>query len=581
MSEPPVKPSRRVHRSEVVALFLLTTVVGALSGLGANAFQRSIDFFARHLRTPAFSAPGVRGVAFAVLLLGATGLLVGYCIEHWFQYARGSGIPEVKTAYVITPGPQVALHTVLGKFVLAALSIGAGFSLGREGPIVQLSAGIGAAFGRLARQPMRVVKSLIAVGAAAGIAAAFNTPVAAVAFALEEIVGDLNRRLLGGIFVAAVVATAVERAARGAASPLFVVPAYTLGTWWELIVYAVLGVLCGLWATVFVKGLLAMRRAVWEWRGVRSRWVKAGLGGVLIGLIGLGWPQVLGIGYGVLNVGLLGRMSFGTMAALTAVKLAATVISYGWGVSGGIFSPTLFMGGMLGGAVGHVVQAVVPNATYAVGSFAIVGMSAFFAGAIRAPMTSVLIIFELTGDYAIILPLMIASTISYTIASALQETPIYDALLEQDGVYLGEHRLRPTLRQATVEEVMMDRVATATAREPAGVVARRLRELSLAALPVVDDQGRLEGLITREALAGVADSDPRPVGVLASTAVPVISTEQTLDFAIFQLGRHGLREAPVVEPDHPNRVVGMLSLDDIARGVVTLRGTPEAPLSRD
>jgi CIC family chloride channel protein len=581
MAEPALTFFERIRRSEARTLFVLTVIVGALGGAAANAFQRAIDFFQAHLLTPALAVHGLRGALLVVAVLGLTGLVVGICIERWFPYARGSGIPEVKTAYVIAPGPQVALRTVAGKFVLAALSIGAGFSLGREGPIVQLCAGIGATTARLTRRPMREVKTLISVGAAAGIAAAFNTPIAAVTFALEELIGDLNQRLLGSIVVAAVAASVVERTLRGNASPLFAVPAYALARWWELFAYAGLGVLCGLGATVFVKALLAMRRAVWEWRRVPLRWLKPAIGGVLVALIGLGWPRVFGIGYDTLTLGLLGQLPFRAMATLSVAKLLATVVSYGWGVSGGIFSPTLFMGGMLGGSVGYGVQALIPGSTHAVGSFALVGMSAFFAGAIRAPITAVLIIFEMTGDYAIVLPLMIASTISYTVASALQGTPIYDALLEQDGIYLGEHRLRPSLRQATVEEVMAPRVVTATDGEPAGIVRKRLEQTGLAALPVVDGQGRLVGLVTREALDGLPESDSRPVGEIARRDLPALSTEQTLDFAIFQLGRHGLREAPVVEPDHPRRVVGMLSLDDVARGVATLRGTPLAPLSRE
>ncbi len=577
--EPALRLLRRFQRSEARTLFVLTVIVGAASGVAANGFQRAIDFFHRQLLERALAVHGAGGAVLILLLLGATGLFVGYCIERWFPYARGSGIPEVKTAYVITPGPQVAARTVVGKFLLGALSIGAGFSLGREGPIVQLCAGIGAATARATRRSTRVVKTLISVGAAAGIAAAFNTPIAAVTFALEELVGDLNQRLLGSIIVAAVAASVVERAVRGGASPLFAVPSYALMRWWELFVYAGLGLLSGVCAVVFVKGLLATRRAVWEWGGVRTPWLKPAIGGLLMGAIGLAWPRVFGIGYDTLTDGLLGRLSFQTMAVLSGVKLVATIVSYGWGVSGGIFSPTLFMGGMLGGAVGYGVEALIPGSTHAVGSFALVGMGAFFAGAIRAPITSVLIIFEMTGDYAIILPLMIANTISFTTASALQETPIYDALLEQDGVYLGEHRLRPTLRQATVEEVMTERVVTATTGEPAGIVAGRLKQLNLAALPVVDDEGRLAGIVTRESLEQVDESDQRAVSEMMATSVPVISTEQTLDFAIFQLGRHRLREAPVVEADHPHRVVGMLSLDDIAEGVAALRGTPLAPLS--
>jgi CIC family chloride channel protein len=562
------------RRSEARTMFVLTLVVGAAGGVAAEGFQRLIDLVRVRLLLPALAQPpGLRAVL-VILLLAGTGLVVGILLDYEVPFARGSGIPEVKTSYVIAPGPQVSARTVIGKFLLGALSIGSGFSLGREGPIVQICAGIGAATGRAARQSPRFVKNLISVGAAAGIAAAFNTPIAAVTFALEEIVGDLNQRLLGSIVVAAVAASVVERAIRGN-TPIFSVPAYALARWWELVFYALLGGLAGLGATLFVKSLLALRRFVWRWKGIRISWLKPAIGGALVAGIGLAFPRVFGIGYDTLNDGLLGRLTFDTMVTLCVMKLLATVLSYGWGVSGGLFSPTLFMGGMLGGALGYMVQRLIPGSTHAVGSFALVGMSAFFAAAIRTPITAILIIFEMTGDYAIILPLMISSTISYSIASALQVTPIYDAMLEQDGIYLGEHRLRPTLRQVTVDEVMTTRVVTATSKEPAGIVAERLQQAGLRLMPIVDEEGRMTGIVTADRLRDVTGADQRPISDLASDDVVTVSADQTLDLALFKLGRYGIGVAPVVEHGEPERVIGILSLRDIANGLARLRGSAD------
>jgi len=250
--------SRRWLHSETRVLFTLTVVVGCLSGLAAVGFHLSIDVLNDRLLMPLVGASLLRRVVLIPLLLVVVGLVVGLVLEKIVPFARGSGIPEVKTAYVFGPGAQLSLRTVVGKFVLGALSIGSGFSLGREGPTVQICAAIGAAIGRATRRPTRVVKALISVGAAAGIAAAFNTPIAAITFAMEEVIGDLNQRLVGAIVVASVAAAVVERAILGG-RPSLTVPGYTLGNWKELFAYAALGGFAGVGATGFVRGLLTLR----------------------------------------------------------------------------------------------------------------------------------------------------------------------------------------------------------------------------------------------------------------------------------------------------------------------------------
>jgi chloride channel protein, CIC family len=503
---------RRWLGSETRVLFVLTLITGGLSGLAAVAFHRSIDIVNERVLVPLLALPVLQRFGLTALLLVLTGLLVGLALEYVVPFARGSGIPEVKTAYLFTPGPQLSATTVVGKFLLGAITIGSGFSLGREGPTVQICAGIGAAVGRLARRRTRVVKSLISVGAAAGIAAAFNTPLAAITFALEEIVGDLNQRLVGAIVVATVAAAVIEHAILGGA-PVFAVPPYALIRWWELVAYAVLGVISGVGATVFVDGLLGVRTALRQWRGVPG-WVKPALGGLLVALIGIATPEVFGIGYATLSRALVGELTFQRMASLSVMKLAATVVSYSFGLSGGIFAPALFVGGMLGGTVGHLVQRFVTENPHTIGSFALVGMGAFFAGSIRAPITSILIIFEMTGDYAIILPLMISNMLSYTIAVKLQKLPIYDALMQQDGFPIEEHHRRADLRHLTVEQVMN----------------RTVRP-------------------------------DRPLGTVW------VFADQTLDLALLTLGRHGWNEVPVVSRAAPDHLVGTLSLQDISAGL--------------
>jgi CIC family chloride channel protein len=542
-------------------LFALTLALGILSGLAAVSFHALIDLAENRLLAPAIAQPLPLRAVWLTALLVSAGLIVGALLAFVFPYARGSGIPEVKYEFATNPGPRLSTKTIVGKFLLGALSIGSGFSLGREGPTVQITAGLGAILARLTRQGPRVERSLVCVGAAAGIAAAFNTPIAAITFALEEIVGSLNQRLLGGIVVATVAAAVVEHALVGG-HPVFTVPEYALRQWWELIGYSVLGVAAAVAATVFVKGVLWMRKTVRAWQGLPA-WAKPGLGGALVALLGVPFPSVLGIGYATLSSALLGHLSLTTMATLSVMKLAATVVSYAWGLAGGIFAPSLYIGGMLGGALGAGIHRWVPSNPNLVGSFALVGMGAFFAGAIRAPITSIMIIFEMTGDYAIILPLMIANVISYTLAARWQATPIYDALLEQDGLHLGDHDLS-AFRRVGVGRVMTHAVVTAGPEEPADVALARVTDLRVNALPVVDAAGLLVGIASRKDLQR-AEAGADVASVMTSSVVTVFA-DQNLDVALLRMGRHAIRQLPVVERTQPKRVVGIVALKDIGPG---------------
>jgi chloride channel protein, CIC family len=550
--------------SETRVLFTLTVVVGCLSGLAAVGFHLSIDLIATHLLDPLLGLPLERRIVLVLLLLVLVGLVVGVALDRVVPFARGSGIPEVKTAYVFGPGAQLSLRTVVGKFVLGALSIGSGFSLGREGPTVQICAAIGAAVGKATQRPSRVVKALISVGAAAGIAAAFNTPIAAITFAMEEVIGDLNQRLVGAIVVASVAAAVVERAMLGG-RPSLLVPTYSLGHWQELFAYALLGVLAGMGATVFVRGLLTLRSFVRSLVRLPV-WARPAAGGAVMAAIGLALPQTFGIGYSTLSAALLGELSWQRMVVLSIGKMAATVTSYGWGLSGGIFAPSLFIGATLGGSVAHLVHPFAGPSSEIVGSFALVGMGAFFAGAIRAPITSILIIFEMTGDYAIILPLMISNVISYTVAARLQRVPIYDALLHQDGVPMPEHETHRDLRALAVEHAMRTDLPVARPDEPVGEVMRRLEQNGTRAFVVVDAAGGLHGLVGRRELAS-GRTALTPVGEVARREVITVFPDQSLDLALLKLGRHSVRQAPVVSREAPGLVIGMLSLEDISAAV--------------
>ena len=421
----------RLRESQIfLALSILT---GILAGLAAVLFSLVIDradyaFFG-------LEPSSLRTFLVPVLVSLATGVLLATV----FSGARGSGIPQTKAAFHLQGG-AIPVRVPIGKFITGVLCIGSGHSMGREGPSVQIGAGIASAIGRWLRLSPARVKELVPVGAAGALAAAFNTPIAAVLFALEELIGNMNATLLGSTVVASVAAVVVQRSILGN-EPLFRVPGYALEHPAELIGYAVLGIVGGLISLAFCKSLLALRlsfRRLPRWTVM----LQPAMGGVVIGATLLFFPEVKGVGYDYVDQALNGGLVLRTMALLCVVKLGATVVSYCSGNAGGIFAPSLYIGAMAGGVVGMVVNSVAPFPTGEPGAYALVGMGALFAGIIRAPLTSVFMIFEITQDYQILVPLMVANLLSFAISRRYQPVPVYEALLHQDQIHLPSGALR-------------------------------------------------------------------------------------------------------------------------------------------
>lgn len=335
----------------------------------------------------------------------------------------------------------MSLRETIGKFILCTIQIGSGASLGLEGPTVQICAGVSSMLARAARLSPQNCRRMASVGMAAGIAAAFNAPIAAITFTLEELIGDLDQTMLSGVIVAAALAAVVEHTLLGSNPVFHVQKAYALANASSLIWYALLGILAAVISVAFTDSLLGLRARFKRWRAV-PRWVHPSVGGLATGalaVVGFELFHLNGIAgdpYRTLTLALTGTMPVLFMAAFCVLKLGATVSSYASGGSGGIFAPALFMGAMLGGSVGYLDVTIFHHSTDAIGAFAVVGMGAVFAGIVRAPMTSVLIVFEMTSGYGLVLPLMIANMTAFVLARHWRPVPIYEALLEQDGVHL-------------------------------------------------------------------------------------------------------------------------------------------------
>ena len=421
-------------------LLAVTILAGGLCGLAAVAFHTSIMALEALMIDRANGAHGYTWIAWTIICPAIGGLIAGLGLTYFAPAAAGSGIPQVKVAYTLRAG-FVTIRETIGKFVLCAFQIGSGASLGLEGPTVQVCAGVSSMLARLARLSPKNTRRMASVGMAAGIAAAFNAPIAAVTFTLEELIGDLDQTMLSGVIVAAALSAVVEHSILGS-TPVFHVDAfYTLGKASSLIWYALLGLLAAIVSVAFTDSLLLLRAWFKRLKSV-PKWVQPGIGGAATGAmaaLGLGFFHLNGIAgdpYKTLTMALTGKLTVLAMVVFCVLKLAGTVCSYSSGGSGGIFAPALFMGGMLGGAVGYLDVTVFHHPADSIGAFAVVGMGAVFAGIVRAPMTSVLIIFEMTGGYGLVLPLMIANMSAFALARHWRRTPVYDALLAQDGIFL-------------------------------------------------------------------------------------------------------------------------------------------------
>ncbi len=416
-----------VQDREEQVFLVLTLLIGALVGLLVVAFILITERFGARLY-PAGGAPWRRLV---VPVVGSLGM--GYLLYRFFPNARGSGVPQTKAA-LYAHGGRISLRTVLGKFFCTSVTLASGIPLGREGPAVQVGAGIASVLGRKLGLRPEKVKALIPVGAAAAIAAAFNTPLAAVLFALEEVVGDLHAPVLGSVVLASATSWAMLRLLLGN-NPLFQVPQYQLVSPWEFAIYAVLGVVGGFVSVAFTKVLAGLRERFLNFPR-KTLWFQPVAGGLLVGVMGWFVPQVLGVGYQHVGSALNGSMAVKLMVLLLVLKFFAVTFSYASGNAGGIFGPSLFLGAMLGGVVGTVAQHFLPGHVASPGAYALVGMGTAFAGIVRAPMTSVVMIFETTRDYAVIVPLMISNLVSFFISSRFQREPIYEVLARQDGIHL-------------------------------------------------------------------------------------------------------------------------------------------------
>jgi CIC family chloride channel protein len=543
------------QREEQVFL-VLTLLIGALVGLVVVAFILVTERFGARL----YPAGGAAWRRLLVPVAGSLGM--GYLLYRFFPDARGSGVPQTKAA-LYARGGRISLSTVFGKFFCTSATLASGIPLGREGPAVQVGAGIASVLGRKLGLRPEKIKALVPVGAAAAIAAAFNTPLAAVLFALEEVVGDLHAPVLGSVVLASATSWAMLRLLLGN-DPLFQVPQYQLVHPGELGIYAVLGVAGGFVSVAFTKLLLWMRARFLRFPR-KTLWFQPVAGGLMVGVMGWFVPQLLGVGYKHVGEVLNGRMALRLMVLLLVLKLLAVATSYASGNAGGIFGPSLFLGAMLGGVVGTVAQHFLPDYVASPGAYALVGMGTAFAGIVRAPMTSVVMIFEITRDYAVIVPLMISSLVSFFISQRFQEEPIYEVLAHQDGIHLPKAETRQLEGQRQVAQAMRDATEVLNGQMTVQEALEKSRSSQFHAWPVVDERGVIGVISVRSLSRANSDgsADKRLSEFVDPTDFPHVHPDHSLHLALDRMGVSHLDLLPVVNRANVHQLEGVVTLHDV------------------
>ncbi|MGZ7040739.1 MAG: chloride channel protein [Thermoanaerobaculia bacterium] len=548
--------------------FLVLTLagVGVVCGVAAVLFERYVETAREFLIGAALERNGPLRDVLIVMTPTIMFPLLTMLIRRFAPRAVGANLARVRMAYNDDPallGPR----SVLATFLATPLSLGAGAPLGPEGPIVVVTSGLSAAIGRLLRLPRQLVRGMIPVGVAAGIAAVFNTPITGVVFALEEVFGSADRGLLGGVLVGAVAAAAVERSLLGG-RPLLAAPFSTWGNPSELIGFALCGVIAGAASGTAIATAHRLKRS-WS-KAVPSPPIRAAMAGFTIGLAGLLAPSVLGVGYDSVSFWLHGGGTVRGTSLAFIVKIIVFVIAISGGVLGGSFAPSLFIGSALGAAIGLGAHNLFPAAHIDPKAYAIVGMGASFAGLLRSPIAAVLIAVELTRDYELIVPLMLAVSLSIAVSRRISRLSIVEQQMIDEG-YIESHDGGDPLARVRAAEAMTERPLTIGADAPLADAARLAATAPHRAYPVVEGDGRLAGIVHRDALdRAVADGRGNvPVRELMEQPKLFATGGEELIELVRRMEMAGVDRCPVVDNDPMRRVIGFLSPSDILRARIS------------
>jgi len=574
----------RIRSNELVFGVFLAVVVGVIAGFGAVIFRWLINTFQSLFFGAGASYLGFLGQYYIILLPALGGLIVGVLVHFGAREAKGHGVPEVMEA-VAVQGGRIRPRVAVIKSLASSICIGSGGSVGREGPIVQIGSSAGSTVGQWFRLSDEWVRTLVACGAAGGISATFNTPIGGVFFAMEIILGRFVTPKFGFVVISSVAADLISHIFLGD-QPSFGIAPYTMISYWEILPYAMLGILAGLVAVGFIRALYKCEDVFNAWH--IPEYIKPAIGGIGIGLIGLYSYDLLGVGYGdvywvstmSVNQALSGEIALQALVILLVLKIVATSLTLGSGGSGGVFAPSLFIGAMLGGAFGTIAHHLFPSVIATSGAYALVSMAAVFAGVARAPITSIIMLFEMTMNYTLILPLMIAVVIGTVVTRSLNRETIYTAKLMRRGIDIRRLEETSPMRTVTAGEVMTRNFPTVPPTMPISELVARLRKTGHHGFPVVDKDGNLCGMVTLsdiEAVMSKGKPEGITVGDIASKSVILAYPDQYLHDVLVSFGTRDVGRIPVVDRNNPKHLLGVLRRHDIIRAYTkTVTGKPRS-----
>lgn len=556
---------KKIKNNKLVVNFYsiaLALIIGVLTGLGAVGFRKLIDFYQEMYFIQGEHLLAFFGQYYIILIPMAGGLIVGPLTYFFAREARGHGVPEVMAAVAVRDG-IIRPRVVLVKTLASAICIGSGGSVGQIGPLVQIGSAIGSTMGQLLHVPTRKMKALVACGAAGGIAATFNAPIGGMLFALEVILGDFTGSHMMLVIISAVSSSVVGRILLGD-SPAIAVPAYQLNHPMELLLYGLLGIICGIISVLFIKVLYGFEDIFKSIKGV-PEYFKPVLGGFLIGCIGLYFPQIFGVGYESIELAIAGKIVLATTAALVLLKLLATSITIGSGGSGGLFAPGLFIGSMLGATMGYIFNFMFPDTVITPAAYALVGMGGVLAGSAHAPMTAIVMIFEMSNNYQIILPLAIACVISSVVAKSINNENIYAAKLLRRGLDIECARKPDILKNVLVKDVMTLQIESLPGKLTVQEALHHISGSPHRGFPILSGEGLVQGIITRDELekAAAGTGKTKYLFEFSREQLVTVSPYEPISVAAKKMDEFNVGRLLVVDPENNKKIIGLLSRTDI------------------
>ncbi len=550
-----------LRTSDASYFLIFSILVGSGGGFGAIIFRWLILQFKNLFFVKGGEFLSFMGPYHVILLPALGGLIVGPLIYFFAREAKGHGVPEVMRS-VLTGGGKIRPRVAAVKALASSICIGSGGSVGREGPIIQVASAIGSAIGQLFKLTEEKTKTLVGCGAAAGIAATFNSPLGGIFFALEVILREYGLRNFSSVVLSAVTATVISRSFLGN-QPAFQVPPFDLINITDFAYYLVFGFLTAIVAWLFIQVLYKSEDFFDKIK--IPEYFKPVIGGLSIGLIGLYFPQIFGVGYEVIEASVNGELVLWIIITLVFLKIIATSLTLGSGGSGGVFAPSLFIGALLGEAFGMLAHRIIPGTVIPPGAFALVGMASVFAGTSQAPISAILLLFEMTGNYEILPPLMITCVISALLVRWKLKYSIYTLKLVRKGIDVEKYNYGDLMESITVSEAMMASVITVSLTDTVTKVGLMIKSTNHRGFPVLENDGRLAGMVTREDInkaIGRGDTDVE-VKTIMSKNLTVCFPDESLKTALNKLAGRNVGRIPVVERENKEHIIGILTRKSI------------------